>query len=96
MKKVLSMIMAAAMIMSMTACENEKAPAGTPVFKDPGYGKRKIHYRKTSGNVRITIFEGGHNILSAYGVDWLLKQKKGQKAVWQSAKGSGKAEQLTK
>ena len=27
MKKVLSMIMAAAMIMSMTACENEKAPA---------------------------------------------------------------------
>jgi pimeloyl-ACP methyl ester carboxylesterase len=76
--------------------KNEKAPAGTPVFKDPGYGKRKIHYRKTSGNVRITIFEGGHNILSAYGVDWLLKQKKGQKAVWQSAQGSGKAEQLTK
>ena len=76
--------------------KNEKAPAGTPEFKDPGYGKRKIHYRKTSGNVRITIFEGGHHILSAYGVAWLLKQKKGQKAVWQSTKGSGKSEKLTR
>ena len=76
--------------------KNEKAPAGTPEFKDPGYGRRKIHYRKTSGNVRITIFEGGHHILSPYGVAWLLKQKKGQKAVWQSAKGSGRSEKLTR
>ena len=75
---------------------NEKAPEGTPEFKDPGYGRLKLHYRKVSGNVRITIFEGGHNILSGYGFAWLMNQRKGQKAVWQSPKGSGKSEKLTR
>jgi hypothetical protein len=76
--------------------KNEKAPAGTPEFKDPGYGRRKIHYRKVSDNVRITIFEGGHNILSSYGFAWLLKQRKGKTADWQNFKASGKAEKLTR
>ncbi len=77
--------------------KNEKAPAGTPEFKDPGYGRRKIHYRKVSGNVRITIFEGGHNILSSYGFAWLLKQRKGKAADWHhNFKASGKAEKLTR
>lgn len=76
--------------------KNEKAPAGTPEFKDPGYGRRKIHYRKVSGNVRITIFEGGHNILSSYGFAWLLKQRKGKAAVWGNVRSSGKAEKLTR
>lgn len=76
--------------------KNEKAPEGTPEFKDPGYGKRPIHYRKVSGNVRVTIFEGGHNILSGYGMEWLLKQRKNKPAVWQSTKGSGKSEKLTR
>ena len=76
--------------------KNEKVPAGTPEFSDPGYGKRKVHYRKVSGNVRVTIFEGGHNILTGYGVQWLLKQRKNKPAVWQSAKGSGKSEALTR
>ena len=73
-----------------------KAPAGTPEIKDPGYGSRKIHYRKVSGNTRVTIFEGAHNILSAYSFSWLQHQKKGQPAVWKSTKGSGKALELTK
>ena len=76
--------------------KNEKAPAGTPEFKDPGYGRRKIHYRKVSGNVRVTIFEGGHNILSSYGFAWLLKQRKGKAAVWGNVQSSGKAEKLTR
>jgi poly(3-hydroxybutyrate) depolymerase len=76
--------------------EKEQAPAGLPEFKDPGYGRRKIHFRKVSKNVRVTIFEGGHHILSPYGFDWLMKQRKGKAAVWQSSKGSGKSEKLNK
>jgi predicted peptidase len=76
--------------------KNEKVPAGTPEFKDPGYGRRKVHYRKISKNVRVTIFEGGHHILSPYGFAWLMQQRKGRPASWQSAKGSGKSEKLTR
>lgn len=76
--------------------KNEKAPEGTPEFKDPGYGRRKIHYRKVSGKVRITIFEGGHHILSDYGFAWLLQQRKGKAAVWQGVKSSGKSQKLTR
>jgi cephalosporin-C deacetylase-like acetyl esterase len=76
--------------------EKEQAPAGLPEFKDPGYGRRKVHYRKISKNVRVTIFEGGHHILSPYGFAWLMQQRKGRPASWQSAKGSGKSEKLTR
>ena len=76
--------------------EKEQAPAGTPEFKDPGYGRRKVHYRKVSKNVRVTIFEGGHHILSPYGFAWLMQQRKGKPAVWQNVKGSGKAEKLNR
>ncbi|MBQ7694209.1 MAG: hypothetical protein IJT50_03710, partial [Lentisphaeria bacterium] len=76
--------------------KNEKAPEGTPAFADPSYGRRKIHYRKSSGNTRITIFEGGHNILSGTAFVWLMKQRKGKPAVWQTGAASGKAEKLTK
>ena len=76
--------------------KNRTAPEGTPVVSDAGYGKRKIHYRKTSGNCRVTIFEGAHDILTSYSYSWLKHQKKGQPAVWKSAKGSGKAIQLSK
>lgn len=76
--------------------KHRKVPAGTPAVKDPGYGRRKVHYRKVSKNVRITIFEGGHNILSSYGFNWLLKQRKNKPAVWQSTRGSGRSEQLAR
>ena len=76
--------------------ENEKVPEGTPEFIDPSYGKRKIHYRKISGNTRVTIFEGGHTILPATSFSWMMKQRKGKPAVWKIGKSSGKAEELTK
>ena len=47
-------------------------------------------------NVRVTIFEGGHHILSPYGFAWLMQQRKGKPAVWQNVKGSGKAEKLNR
>lgn len=73
-----------------------KVPAGTPAFSDPGYGKRKIHYRKVSGNARVTIFAGAHNILADYSYSWFKHQKKGQPAVWKSSDTAGKMLELTK
>lgn len=73
-----------------------RAPEGTPEITDPGYGERKIHYRKISGNTRVTIFEGGHNIIAAYGFNWLANQKKGTPAVWKNFANEGNALNLTK
>jgi len=48
---------------------------GTP---DPFYTtKNRIHLRRTSGNVRFTLFEGGHNGNYPAGLDFLSRQKKG-------------------
>lgn len=49
---------------------------------DPLYQDRTIHYRRMLGNSRITIFEGGHEILQVAALNWLSQQRKGQPATW--------------
>lgn len=51
---------------------------------DPDY-IQQIHLRKTSGNVRITLFEGAHDILPSQGLNWLSNQRKGVPAKWDIA-----------
>ena len=58
---------------------------------DPSYGDNKALFRRTSGNARVTIFQGGHNILPEAGLMWLEKQRKGKPAVWEV--GAGKTSQ---
>lgn len=54
------------------------AYAGT---KDPFYSdKMRIHFRRTSANVRFTLFEGGHGGNYSAGLDFLSRQVKGQPA----------------
>jgi dienelactone hydrolase len=58
-------------------------------LKKEGSGKvagRDIHFRRTSGNCRITIFEGAHNILHNPSLNWLEQQRKGKPAVWKLTK----------
>ena len=62
--------------------KEERAPEGPAPAQDPGYGPRRIHFRRTSGNTRVTIFEGGHDILVDYGFAWLSRHRKGQPADW--------------
>jgi len=51
--------------------------------KDPLYGeKHRVHLRRTSANVRLTLFEGGHDGNFAAGFDFLSRQRKGRKADW--------------
>ena len=48
---------------------------------DPFYPpKERIHFRRTSANVRLTLFEGGHAGNFPAGFDFLARQRKGRPA----------------
>jgi pimeloyl-ACP methyl ester carboxylesterase len=46
-------------------------------IKDESYGKKKALFRRISGNVRVTIFDGGHEMVSSALIAW-LKEKESQ------------------
>jgi hypothetical protein len=45
-------------------------------FDDPSYGVRKPLFRRQSGSARLTIFDGGHEIVFDAAFEWLSRQKK--------------------
>ena len=49
---------------------------------DQLFAKKPTLFRRISGNARVTIFKGGHEIVHKPALNWLANQKKGQKAVW--------------
>ncbi|SKA97177.1 Prolyl oligopeptidase family protein [Prosthecobacter debontii] len=73
-----------------TAPDADALYVGLPL-KKPGMSAELAHqpvskpvlFRKVSGNARITLFDGGHEILYAPALNWLALQRKGQAAVWQ-------------
>ena len=73
----------------------KKTPEGFPEVTEK-YGRYKIYVRRISGNVRINIFHGGHVILGATGVQWLLKQQKGKAADFTNIKSNEKSTALGK
>jgi poly(3-hydroxybutyrate) depolymerase len=63
--------------------QTQRLPEGwTAAAPDPTYGQWPPLFRKTIGNTRITIFEGGHQIVHQAALNWLAQQRKGQPAVW--------------
>ncbi len=85
----------------------EETQAIPPTLKsesglDPFYGirgKGRMHFRRTSANVRLTIFEGGHGGNYPAGLDFLSRQTKGSPADFSlpaSAYGAGKVTEITK
>ena len=44
--------------------------------KDPSYGIKKPLFRRMSGKARVTLFEGGHELVSGAALAWLSKQRK--------------------
>ncbi|MBO7329806.1 MAG: prolyl oligopeptidase family serine peptidase [Lentisphaeria bacterium] len=66
--------------------KNEAIPAALQSEEEyPLWGGRKIHFRRVSGNVRLTIFEGGHDLFPSAGTNWLSLQSAGKKAKWHDA-----------
>lgn len=62
----------------------QKLPAGWPTAPaDASYGANTPLFRATSGNTRVTIFEGGHEIVHQAALNWLARQRKGQPPVWE-------------
>jgi len=43
---------------------------------DPDYGKKTVLFRRKSESVRVTIFQGGHEIIAQAALQWLAKQKR--------------------
>ena len=41
---------------------------------DASYGRKSVLFRRKSGAARITIFQGGHEIIPEAGLQWLAKQ----------------------
>ncbi len=63
--------------------KNEAVPSDYPaVPDDPAYGGRRLYLRRQSGNVRFTLFEGGHEMLETPAVEWLSRQSGGSAPDW--------------
>ena len=54
--------------------------------EDALYGKRTPLFRLAHGNARVTIFQGGHEIIHEAALNWLAAQRKGQAANWKPEK----------
>ena len=66
---------------------------------DPAYGSHTLLLRKVSGNVRLNIFEGGHDLLVVPAMEWLSRQRRAQAPDWTVGNASNIMEgnaQLTK
>lgn len=50
--------------------------------EDPEYGVYKVLLRRVSGKVRLTLFEGGHDLLPGPGFSLLERQQRGQEPQW--------------
>jgi acetyl esterase/lipase len=63
--------------------ETIKLPKSWPAAEaDASYGEWMPLFRKFHGNTRVTIFQGGHQIVHQAALNWLAKQRKGRPAVW--------------
>ena len=86
--------------MEIDYIEKNQAVPAAQAFKgrDPFYGeKRRIHLRRISANACLTLFEGGHDVNYAAGIDFLSRQRKGAKADWTlPVQGKGDNEALAK
>ena len=62
---------------------------------DPAYGERAVYFRRESRSVRITLFEGGHDMVPEVSFAWFDRQRRGRPADWSAAPvcgGGGKSE----
>lgn len=49
---------------------------------DPAFGEHKVLFRRVSNNVRLTIFDGNHDLYEQAALEWLSRQIKGQPISW--------------
>lgn len=60
-----------------------KVPADLgPAAADPLYSSKPVLHRRTSGSTRLTVFDGGHDIVHEAGLTWLEAQRRAAQAAW--------------
>lgn len=57
-------------------------------LKDPLYGENPPLFRRMHGNTRVTLFEGGHEIVHEAALNWLAAQRKGTPVNWNPPKSA--------
>lgn len=62
--------------------KREVPPKCGDVTADPLYGSRPVLFRRTSCLARLTVFDGGHDIVHEAGLTWLEAQRRGTPAAW--------------
>jgi len=67
--------------------QNPPSGSGAPA-PDPLYGERPPLFRRTHGNTRLTIFDGGHEIIHVAALNWLAAQRRDRPAQWNVPKVS--------
>ena len=66
---------------------NEKVPEHLAAHtEDQAFGGRKIHLRIQSRTARLTLFEGGHDMLPEPAFEWMGRQTAGKTADWTAGK----------
>lgn len=65
-------------------------------ISDATYGEKKPLFRRTSGKTRVTIFDGGHEIVYEAALNWLEQQKKPPAPEVQLCRGNYQSEQEAK
>lgn len=67
--------------------ENQKVPEHLAAKEsDPAFGKYTVYLRRQSNRARLTLFEGGHDILPAVSAEWLERQVSGEAPDWKPGK----------
>lgn len=46
------------------------------------YGRKQAVFRKVYHNTRVSIFQGGHEMIHNAALNWLAQQRKDQPANW--------------
>ena len=67
--------------MIQTWYETQKFP-DTGIKPDPLYGDKQPQFQKINDNTRVTIFNGGHEIIHVAALNWLAAQRRGNPAAW--------------
>ena len=71
----------ASIIDALVADRAVPAALGAPPA-DPLYASRPVLLRRTSGPARLTVFDGGHEILHEAALTWLEAQRRGAPPTW--------------
>ena len=77
---------------------NEKIPEHLAAKEsDPAFGSHTVYLRRQSKRARLTLFEGGHDILPIVAAEWLNRQTSGKPADWSTGKAvDSKSAELSK